>query len=74
VSKIEVLYNCNECKVEKRPVSVPARESLEVDVVEWVHSSIELCGLDHLVISPYCGSRRLDMMIPMSEEKWIGQA
>jgi hypothetical protein len=75
---IEVMYSCKQCGLLKRKLSVPSRESPNVDVKAWVDATMILCGTEHFLLSPLCPSRTLDLWIPVEDKdghqrEWVGQ-
>jgi len=73
---IEVMFTCHECKLEKVKVKVRARESREVDVVQYMHQVRGEVEVMHRARSPLCSSKIVDMYIPIPEgqqDGFIGQ-
>lgn len=77
MARIHCRFSCPQCGLKDVLVSVQARESPDVPVVEWMtdHVIIEMCRRHHL-LSPNCHPNSLtDIKIPCEggEEDWVGK-
>lgn len=73
---ITVLFSCNACGLKDHSVQVPARETADVDVVEWMLTKVMVSIADeHLRMSPRCKSTRArDIKIPCPDNsEFVGQ-
>jgi hypothetical protein len=76
---ITVKYSCPQCGIKGREVQVPARDTAEADVTDWMNRTIRIVGEDHLLVSPVCRTSNLtDLMFPLKnvdgqEAEFIGQ-
>lgn len=70
---ITVKYECKVCNAS-RDVQVPARETIDQPVTDWVKSVAGHCGADHERHSPRCKSRHVDLRIPNPDNaEFVGQ-
>lgn len=69
---VTVMFDCKKCGLKQQKVQVPARET--EDVVKWVEKVRQLCGDEHLRLSPTCNSEKVDLYLPVPPEaEFIGQ-
>jgi hypothetical protein len=69
-------YSCPECGIVDQEVQVPARQSAQVDVVQWMEKVVfPTIGEDHKNRSPKCNPKELkNLMVPTPPEaEFIGQ-
>jgi hypothetical protein len=76
---ITIMFSCNECEIKRHKLQIPARESAEADVVQWMRQVAQWVKDEHKRISPKCNAKEIkDLMIPMKgpdgqECEFIGQ-
>jgi hypothetical protein len=71
---ITILFSCNECGIKKHKLQIPARESPEHNVCEYMKMVAAWVGDEHKKISPNCKATKIsDLMIPMDGADFIGQ-
>lgn len=76
---ITVKYSCHYCKVVDAQCEVPARDTAEQDVREWMNRVLHIIALDHRSHYPECKTTHLaNLKIPLvdlegNEAEFIGQ-
>lgn len=68
----EIMYTCHGCGLERRKVNVRRRRNME-DILEWMSSIGKDIDDDHKATCPWCKSRNVDLMLPVSEEAEEGK-
>lgn len=64
---IQVKYSCKGCGRRNAVVTVVARG--EEDVVAWLRGKVDAAvSADHGRMSPLCGSKTFDLMVPYGDE------
>jgi len=71
---MKVFYTCNGCHYEGAVV-VPARETVNNSIQEWMDHVSRVVQLDHTYQRPRCKENKVDLKIPLSNEEgaWIGK-
>lgn len=76
---ITIKFSCPLCGLKGHELQIPARESEQVNVADWMGRVIVWCADEHRRISPNCHPEQLhDVMIPLkhtdgTEAEYIGQ-
>lgn len=72
---ITMTFSCKECGLVKQPVQVPARETVEHDVVHYMKNVVTpIIADEHRRLSPNCKAETItDLMIPIDGAEFIGQ-
>jgi hypothetical protein len=72
---ITVMFSCKGCGLDKRKVEVTARESAEVDVVNWLEEVVQpRVAEEHKRLSPHCPNPNCDLLLPTPEgAEFLGQ-
>lgn len=65
--KMAIKYVCARCGADQIEVEVRFRRSSE-DVVHWMeHAAIPAVAADHIIRSPWCRAKTVDLKIPVPE-------
>jgi hypothetical protein len=76
---ITVMYSCEECGVVDAKCEVPARDTEDEDVRDWMNRLIYIVSADHRSLHPKCKTKKLiNLKIPLKgkdgpEAEFIGQ-
>ncbi len=67
MAAIEVKYSCKVCGLQQVSLKVPARDDPDSDIEKWIAATAKLAGNDHMIRSPMCRGKHVDLMIPVGD-------
>ena len=71
---ITLMFSCDGCGLSKHPFQVPARETEDQSVLQWMEKVKMWVGDEHCRVSPNCQSTTMkELMIPTEGAEFIGQ-